>query len=661
MAGSGRTKATYSPFRPGVELSRRRVLTGVAAVGASVVATPGAAMDRSPGQSDGRSTGADVRANDIEAFLDEHVPAQLEEYDIAGATVAVVTGSGTTVAKGYGYADVEAEEPVRADETLFNIASVSKAVTGTVIMRAVESGLVDLDTDVDEYLEGFSLPDTYEAPITLEHLGTHTAGFAPQFIGEFAFESDDFTPLAEAVAEDPPERVRPPGEIASYSNYGFALAGHVVSTLAKTTYADYAREQLFDPLGMDRSTFRVQGPGARRNARSKAYAHTDGGFREQDVFISWRTPAGAMAATATDMVRFMRMHLRGGRIDGEQFLARETVEGMHAERFANHPAIDSVGYGFVEHTRGDTRFVGMPGDGDAFHTALALFPDHDLGLFVAYNTRGSGAARDELVDAFVEAFAPPGEPESIEPDGRPAQADALVGSYRHTRYLERSVAKVLGAAYTLQVRVNEDGTLTTGPEIPGPTERWVEVEPLVFRKVDGHSRLAFREEDGDITYAFRSATFGLERIPFHERTMPHLATTIAFLIAFLAGLFGWPAMGLWRRYKGTSIAKRGSRWLRVLAGVTGMALVSPIIGGVILLATTSTASILTGLPGWFHVMLGLPVLGTFGALAMMWATSHAWREAFWGPVGRVHYSVLTITSLAFASVLAYWNLLWTPL
>jgi hypothetical protein len=368
-----------------------------------------------------------------------------------------------------------------------------------------------------------------------------------------------------------------------------------------------------------------------------------------------------MAATATDMAQFMRMHLRGGRVDGEQFLARETVDDMHAERFANHPAIDSVGYGFVEHTRGDTRFVGMPGDGDAFHTALALFPDQNLGLFVAYNTRGSGAARDELVDAFVEAFAPPGEPEPIDPDGRPARVDDLVGSYRHTRYLEQSAGKVLGAAYTLQVRVDEDGVLTTGPEIPGPTERWVEVEPLVFREVDGHSRLAFREEDGDITYAFRSATFGLEHVPFHERTMPHLGATIAFLIAFLAGLFGWSAKGLWRRYKGASAAKRESRLLRFLAGVTGMALLSPIIGGLILLATTSTASILTGLPGWFHVVLGLPVLGTIGAIAMVWGTIHAWREVFWGPVARVHYGMLAITSLAFASVLAYWNLLWTPL
>lgn len=656
----GNTDA-HHPSSYTAEPSRRSFLSGVTAAGVSLAATPIAAGDRiSPTVSEAATLDRQPPAAEIERFLDDRIPAQLEEHDIAGATVAVVADDDVTVAKGYGYADVEAEEPVRADETLFNIASISKAVTGTVVMRALESGLVDLDTDVNEYLAEFSLPDTYEAPITLEHLGTHTAGFASQLVGEFAFESDDFPALAEVVAEDPPKRVRPPGEIASYSNYGFALAGHVVSTMAGTAYADYAREQLFEPLGMDRSTFRVTGPGARRDERSKAYDHTDEGYREQEVFISPRTPAGAMAATATDMARFMRMHLSGGRIDGGQFLSRETVNGMHAGRFANHPAIASVGYGFVEEFRGDSRFVGMPGDGDAFHTALALFPGRDLGLFVAYNTRGSAAARNDLLDAFIAEFAPPGEPEPIEPDGRPTRADDLVGSYRHTRFVEESVGKVLGGAYTLQVGVDEDGYLTTGPEIPGPTERWVEVEPLVFRQVNGHNRLAFREEGGEIPYAFRSATYGLERIPFHERTVTHLGVTIVFLLAFLGGLFGWPAQALWRRCTGATPAERKPRSLRILAGVTGAALLSSMIGGVILLATASTASILTGLPWWFRVAHGLPTLGVLGAVTMVWSTVHAWRNGYWGRLGRAHYALLTVSSLGFVGVLTFWNLMWMP-
>jgi CubicO group peptidase (beta-lactamase class C family) len=659
VSPEGKTITAVDPGQA-TGLSRRGFLAGVSVTGASLAMSPVVAQGRPTNVTNEFGTRVKApEAAEIERFLDEQIPAQLEEHDIAGATVAVVTGSGPTVAKGYGYADVEAETPVRADETPFNIASVSKAVTGTVVMRAVESGLVDLDTDVNEYLDTFSLPDTYSEPITLEHLGTHTAGFAPQLLGEFDLESAEFPPLVEVVGDDPPARVRPPGEIATYSNYGFALAGHLVATAAGTTYADYARSELLDPLGMTRSSFQVPRPEGLRDARSKAYAPDDEGFREITPMISDRTPAGAMVATATDMARFLRFHLQGGRIDGEQFLSPGTVRAMHAERFSNHPAIDSVGFGFVEHTKGDARFVGAPGDGDAFHTALALFPDRELGVFIAYNTRGSGAARDEFMDAFMQQFAPPGEPEAIEPDGPPARADDLVGSYRHTRFVGQSPEKVLGAAYTLQVRV-DDGYLTTGPEIPGPSERWVEVEPLVFRKVGDHSRLAFREKDGEIIYAFRSATFGLERVPLHERTVTHLGVTAVFLLAFLGGLFGWTGQRLWRWRNGLQQSAGKPRSLRVLAGLTGVSLLSSILGGVILIATSSTVSILTGLPTWYQLLLGLPSIGALGAVAMLGGTVQAWRKEYWSRLARAHYAVLATASLAFVWVLSFWQLLWTP-
>lgn len=670
--GVNHTRTREGGRRPGdgtLELSRRDVLAGAAGAGASLVATTRVgAVHPVPPEDDAEHAGpnraANPTADDLESFLDEHLPAQLEEHDIAGATVALVAADGPTVAKGYGHADVEAERPVRAAETLFPLASVSKSVTGTAVMRAVEAGQVSLDADVNEYLDGFAIPDTYPDPVTLEHLGTHTAGFAPQHIGEYWFDPAELPPLAEAVADDPPVRVRPPGEIASYSNYGFALAGHVVATTAGTTFADYARRQVFDPLGMDRSTFRLPRPDDLGAATAAGYAHVDGAFSELDAHVSARRPAGGMAATATDMGRFMRLHLQGGRLGGTRFLPTATVEAMHAGRFVNHPAVDSVGFGVVERTRGGTTLVGTTGDGGPFQTAIGLLPEHGLGLFVAYNTRGADDARDELVDAFVDAFAPPREPEPIEPDGRPTRADDLVGSYRHTRVAERSVAKVIGAAATLRVEVADDGTLLTHPEVPGPTARWVEVEPLVFRRVDGHQRLAFREEDGEITYAFMVATSGLERVPFRERTLVHLGVTAAFLLAFLATLFGWTGAGLWRRYTGRPPSD-GPRAARLLVGLTGVLLLSVLVGGIGLLLTSTASAILTGLPLWFRVVLGLPTLGALGAVITLVAAGLAWRDGYRGPgprgrLARLHYALLAVASLAFAAVLAYWNLLWTP-
>jgi CubicO group peptidase (beta-lactamase class C family) len=595
----------------------------------------------------------------FETFLDNRVPEQLDEHEIAGATVAVVADGETKVAKGYGYADVDSEQPVEADETPFDIASVSKAITGTAVIRAVEAGLVDLDTDINEYLEAFSIPGTYSEPITLEHLGTHTAGFTPQHIGEYTFDEDDIPPLGEAVAEDPPTRVRPPGEIASYSNYGFALAGHIIAGEADTTYADFIQKQVFDPLGMDGSTARLPRPDGYADTMSKAYGFEGGEFRRRDVRQSWRRPAGGIAATATDMAAFMRMHLNRGRFDGRQYLPPQTVSGMHAQRFENHSAIDSVGYGFIEETRGKTRFVGMTGDGQSFHSAMALFPDQGIGLFVAYNTQGAGEARNELVDAFAEEYAPPGKPVPLVPDGHPARASELEGSYRHTRVAEESVAKLIGAAATLQVRIDDDGTLVTQPEIPGPTDRWVEIEPLVFRKIGDHDRLAFREVDGEITYAFMSAQSGLERLQPHQRTVVHLVVTAAFLVAFIGALFGWTGGWLWRRYKDRPTLTGGPFRARLLAAASGSLLLSVIVAGVIAVAV-SGSDLLTGLPIWFRGAQALATTGVVGAIAILGWSLVAWRDDYWGPMGRVHYTVLATTSIGFALVLAYWNLIWSP-
>ena len=290
--------------------SRRRFLAGTTATGAGLM---GVADDRSP--ADGSSLLSEPRP--FETFFDDHLPAQLDEHDLAGATVAVVADGEVALTKGYGSADLAVEEPVRADETLFPVASTSKAVTGTGVMRAVEAGHVNLDTDVNEYLDEITIPDTYPEPVTLEHLGTHSAGFESEYIGQYAPSRNDAGPLGEVLAEGAPSRVHPPGEVAHYSTYGIALAGHVASRAAGTgNFSEYVREALFDPLGMERSTFQAKLSKDLADALTTAYDYDEdaGEFREIDAPFSLRRPGGALVTTATDMAQFMRMHLNGGRI-----------------------------------------------------------------------------------------------------------------------------------------------------------------------------------------------------------------------------------------------------------------------------------------------------------------------------------------------------------
>jgi CubicO group peptidase (beta-lactamase class C family) len=121
----------------------------------------------------------ELTATDVEAFLDGIVPLQLKEHDIAGATVSVVKDGKLLFARGYGYADVEKKKPVSPQETLFRPGSVSKLFTWTAVMQLFEQGKLDLDRDVNNYID-FKIPDAFDKPITLKNIMTHTPGFEEQ-------------------------------------------------------------------------------------------------------------------------------------------------------------------------------------------------------------------------------------------------------------------------------------------------------------------------------------------------------------------------------------------------------------------------------------------------------------------------------------------------
>ncbi len=120
---------------------------------------------------------------DLEAFLDGVLAAEMRSHSIASATVSVVKDGELFFAKGYGYADRESRRPVDPERTLFRPGSISKLFTWTAVMQLVEQGKIDLDADVNEYLTDFRIPDTFPEPITMEHLMTHTPGFEDGGLG----------------------------------------------------------------------------------------------------------------------------------------------------------------------------------------------------------------------------------------------------------------------------------------------------------------------------------------------------------------------------------------------------------------------------------------------------------------------------------------------
>lgn len=288
---------------------------------------------------------------EVEAFMDEVVKKQLESSKIPGATVSVVKDGEILFAKGYGEADVKAEKPVVADETLFRVGSVSKLFTSTAAMQLVEEGKLDLDEDVNTYLDDVEIPDTYNGkPVTLRNLLTHTAGFEQEFVGTGARGAADFEPLGEYLSKHVPARVKPPGEVTSYSNFGMALAGQLVEEASGMTYARYVKENVARPIGMDGTTAAQPPVPGLRDRLATGYRVEDGEPDAGSFEHIEEAPAGAVSSTAPDMARFMIAHLQNGRYGDARILEENTAKQMQEKQFSNDPRLDGQDFGFYEQT-----------------------------------------------------------------------------------------------------------------------------------------------------------------------------------------------------------------------------------------------------------------------------------------------------------------------
>ncbi|HQN52641.1 MAG TPA: serine hydrolase domain-containing protein, partial [Phenylobacterium sp.] len=219
---------------------------------------------------------------------------------------------------------------VDPDTTLFRIGSISKTFTWIALMREVEAGRIRIDGPVNLYLpETLQVRDQgFRAPVRVINLMDHSAGFEDRALGQL-IERDlrRERPMVEYLRQERPQRVHAPGAMASYSNYGAALAGEAVAYVTGKPYEQLIEEEIFAPLGLRHTTFReVRAAGKDLAAPMPAYMARDvsQGFRWTDAGFKARpyellghiAPAGAASSTAADMARYMAALLNDGALDG---------------------------------------------------------------------------------------------------------------------------------------------------------------------------------------------------------------------------------------------------------------------------------------------------------------------------------------------------------
>lgn len=611
------------------------------------------------------STGGPTDPKELEAFMDGMVNAELKAHHIPGATVAVVKDGKIILAKGYGYADINKRKAVVANQTLFRVGSVSKLFIWTAVMQLAEQGKLDLDADVNVYLKDFQVPATYPRPITLKDLMTHTPGFEDLASGGRLFVSNktDIIPLGENLRDKMPARVRPPGELTAYSNYGSALAAHVVEQVSGMPFDKYVEAKILLPLNMNSSSYGQPLPQKLVSNMSNGCIYSDNAYTAEPFEYVQVWPAGSFSSTSEDMAKFMIAHLQNGRYGNNSILREATARQMHSELFTNNPKVSGWTYGFWEMRFNNQSIIGHGGDTILFHTLLELLPEQNLGIFVSLNERSSEPAGVELLKTFIDHYypvPPPTLPKSIL--GFERNRSKFAGSYRPTRSAYTNFEKIGSLFQEVQVNTGANSTLTTSQPVLGQ-EQWVEVAPLVFLPADGISSsqsfedgLVFAEDgQGNINHLFyvNNPTTAYEKVAWHDGANFNNSLLGACVLLFLSTLI-WPMGFIFNRCprKSEKIG-RAARWLAGGACFLDLLFIAALVA----LLAVDPMSIIYGIPSSLTTILTIAMVASILALSSAALAVLAWKDGYWSIVGRLHYSLVVMALLSFVWWLNNWNLL----
>ena len=391
-------------------------------------------------------------------------------------------------------------------------------------MQQVEQGKLDLDRDVNDYLD-FKIPATYPKPITLRNCMTHTPGFEETIQELFVRDAKDLRPIDYYLKHHLPQRIFPPGTTPAYSNYATAMAGYIVQRVSGQPFDDYIEDHILKPLGMTHSTFRQPLPDSLKPLVSRGYDVASEPVKPFEYVEA--APAGSSSVTAADISRFMIAHLQEGEFQGVRILRTETARLMHSRQFENLPGMNAMALGFYEETRNGHRIIGHGGDTQYFHSDLHLIPDVGVGFFISYNSAGKGevSAREAVWHNFLDRYFP--HPTVADPQVANAAQDArsLTGRYVVSRRSETTILKVLTAVGESKISANSDSTISVDElkDLNGEPKKFREIGPLMFREVNGQDRIAFkRDNSGNLLLAIDFPFMVFEKARWYQSSMLNL-------------------------------------------------------------------------------------------------------------------------------------------
>lgn len=599
---------------------------------------------------------------DLEPWLDGVMKYALQRGDVAGATVVVVKDGQPLLEKGYGYADVAKKRPVTSD-TMFRIGSIGKLFTWTAVMQLVEAHKIDLDSDVNDYLD-FKIPGGFGKPITMRELMQHTAGFEDEAKYIFVDGPGHLMPLDKFLKENAPARIFPPGETPAYSNYGATLAGYIVQRVSGEPYEAYVQHHIFAPLGMNHSTVYQPPPAALAGDVSQGYKL--GSEPPKPYEFGNVRAAGVSANSGADMGRFMLAHLNDGRLGSFQLLQPATAELMHRQSFQATPPLPGFALGFYHEDRNGHDVIAHEGDVNWMHSNLELVLDQHVGFFISLNSLGkdgaAGAIRNAVYNEFMDRYYPAPQlgPELTFSRARTDGA-LLAGDYQLSRRIQTTVLSFVYLMGQTKITQAADGVLTVGgiSTLGGAPKHWREIGPYLWRDTSGSDRMAAKVVDGKVRAVWFDETvpaFVLQPVPPSQDKawiLPLLGASVALLVVLTVS---WPVAAFIRWRYGRSFAHSGRRALAYrLVRIAALLDIIFVLGMVATIISTASneAALDGGTDGALRLFQIFGLFGLAGLAVGPWSLVQVWRDttaSWWGKLtgALVMLALFSISYLGFA-------------
>jgi CubicO group peptidase (beta-lactamase class C family) len=593
----------------------------------------------------------ELTAANLAGVVDPLMANWIDRRKGPGAVVVVVKRDALLFAKGYGFCDIAARKPFSADATLVRPGSISKLFTAIAVMQLVAAGRLDLDRDVNGYID-FSIPVPQSGvAVTLRRLLTHRAGFEEHLKGLFSSNREPEA-LGRWLAKNLPQRLFPNGDVEAYSNYGVALAGYIVERASGEPFASYVQRHILDPLDMHRSTFQQPLPEALAPLMAKGYRAANVPPLPFFETIAM-APSGALSATGADMGRFMRALLGGGALDGVRILSEASLATMMAP--SNPTPAGYLGLAFFGTKVAGEEAIGHDGATMTFFSSLTLFPEHGIGIFVARDGLGEITAPKDLgeipdpVTVIAQRFL--AKPRGLDVRDAKFSGDAgVAGNYHWSRRADSSFLRLSDLVSERVIKLDNAGNARLHLAV------WPFGAGEVLRRVGenlyegpGHTRIAFMDR-GSQSY-FALPALRLQRVPWplDVRWIGPAVAVSAVLVVLT--LMAWPVAVLWRRRRKrpwSAVSSDHHKYLAVRLVLLADAAV--IVAAVVLFIRGSIDPTIynEALDRVLLVFYALAWLGVIGAMASIWVTTLFWRNGVGSRWSRIHHSLIAASAVMIA-------------